>query len=299
MPLELAVAFGVLVNTSAKMSKHGGAANTKAEAARRKRQRVDENQFIVSRGHQGNVSVMPIPPPPRLARPLAGETKYFDCVFSDTFSGANTTTWAGCEVSMSQYRNNVGTLAAYTDNSILPTSQGSGYGEVDGSTYYLKKIRVRGHIVPSNHPTGTTIARACAARILLVLDTQPNLGQAQAEEVMADSYTYGQCNSLMKVSDGTGRFRILKEKKVVIDPIPVWDATAGQLETGYSSAEFQLDHKFANPLKVSFKAGSGTPAGDRCYSHNVFLIAVATHQTNGMHSTTYEGYSRVYFSESI
>lgn len=287
------------MNRSVKMSKHGGASNTKEAAARRKRQRIDESAFIVPRGHQGGTSVIAPPPPPRLMRQSMAETKYFDCVFSDSFTPASATTWAGCEISMSKYRNNVGVLAAYTNNSILPTSQGSGYGEVNGTRYELKKVRVRGHVVPANHPTGlSNIATSIVSRILLVLDTQPNLGQAQAEEVMADSYTYGQCNSLMKVSDGTGRFRILKEAKFEHDPIPQWDPVAATMETAYGAKYFQLDHKFQTPLKVTFKGeGGGVPSGDRNYNYNIFLIAVCLHVTQLTHACTWEGYTRAYYTD--
>lgn len=70
------------------------------------------------------------------------EVKYFDTTFSAAVQ--QTADWAASNVAMTSYLASDGTLTAYTDSAIIPSANGSGYGQVIGNKYILRALRVRG-----------------------------------------------------------------------------------------------------------------------------------------------------------
>ena len=101
------------------------------------------------------------------------ETKYFDVAIDADVTTAGTT-WADTEVPCDFYVNSSGAPAAYTDSALIPTAQGSGYGQVDGLKYRIKKIRVRGALSTANLTAQATVSSGTITRLLLVMDTAPN-----------------------------------------------------------------------------------------------------------------------------
>ena len=76
---------------------------------------------------------------------LYPETKYFDTSFNVPIVGASGN-WTSTEVACDAYVDADGSTAAYTASALIPSAIGSGYGQVDGNRYKLKKIRARGQI---------------------------------------------------------------------------------------------------------------------------------------------------------
>jgi len=233
----------------------------------------------------------------KAARILANpETKYFDCGISAgvTFNGG---TWADSEVPCDNYVTSSGAVAAYTDSCLLPTAQGSGYGQVNGNRYKLRKIRARGRLYLPISSDQADMGTPAQVRLMMIMDTQPNGAQAQGEDIMQDFGT-AQENvfSWKRVADNSGRFRILKDKFCVLQP-----ATAGTDGTNTNSlswegAEFSFQYKPKVPLTINIKSGNATPTVAGAQSCNIFLLAAAT-KAAAVVSCNVIGTSRAYYSD--
>lgn len=224
-----------------------------------------------------------------------GETKYFDTAGGSSITWTGTD-WSASEVPCSNYVNNAGAAAAYTDSCLLPTAVGPGYGEINGNKYKLKKIRIRGDVsIPAAtvDTTGITTARV---RIMLVMDTQPQGAQAQGEDVLQDIGNAPQnMHSFQRVSDNLGRFRILKDETMVmrLGAVPAAGASGYCI---YDGAEFSWKYSPKIPLPVTIKSGGTTPAVAKTQSHNLFLL-VAGVQSGAANAVRVNFASRVYYFE--
>lgn len=227
-----------------------------------------------------------------------GETKYFDC------SGAGATTWAGTdwsssEVSCTNYVDNSGAAAAYTDSCLLPTAVGAGYGEVNGNKYKLKKIRVRGAvgILPLSAADTTVGTPDGRVRIMLVMDTAPQGAQAQGEDIMQDiGGSFNNLYSFQRVSDNLGRFRILKDEWVHL-PNDLLTFNAGAAAVTFRSVPFSWKYQPVKPIPVTIKSGGTSPSVTKAQSHNIFML-VAGASSAVVRSVNVSFCSRVYYYES-
>lgn len=231
---------------------------------------------------------------PRFGRSnLQTETKYFDTSFSQTLASA--ADWTGTEVPCTNYVQSDGTtVGAYTDSALIPSAVGPGYGQVVGSKYNLKKVRVRGALIPSPAVDQADVSYPLTARVVLVLDTQPNGAQAQGEEVFTDMGTATQCvfSFLAMGAGGNGRFRILKDETIILNP-----AVAGTDGTNTNSVcnegtLFSMEYAPKKPLSVRIKASASTPAVSVLSDSNIFLLAKVS---NASPAVTITGCARAYY----
>jgi len=222
-----------------------------------------------------------------------GETKYFDAGINAAVTTAGTT-WADTEVPCDNYVNSGGAAAAYTDSCLVPTAQGSGYGQVNGNKYLLKTIRVKGSLFVPTATAGTTVYNPIPVRLVLVMDTMPSGSQAQGEDVFQDfGATEENAYSFLRMAAGGGRYQILKDKLIVVSPlVSANNAGATTVSTSYSQPHF----KFAvNPKKeVQIKTGNATPTVAGTVNCNIFLLAYA-YQTTGAVAITVQACSRAYY----
>ncbi|ANN22661.1 capsid protein [Circular ssDNA virus sp.] len=192
--------------------------------------------------------------------PTPGETKYFDTSFSQTISAA--ADWSGSEVPCTNYIQSDGTtVGAYTDSALIPSSVGAGYGQVVGSKFFLKKLRVRGNVASAVGSDQADVPLPQSCRLTLVQDTRPNGAQAQGEEVFTDMGAISQVHhSFLAMGAGQGsRFRILSDEFVDLQP-----AVAGTDGTNTNSVSrtgytFSMVYKPKKPIQVFLKANSSTP----------------------------------------
>lgn len=223
------------------------------------------------------------------------ETKYFDTSFGGTMSTA--ADWTGSEVACTNYLQSDGTtLGAYTDSALIPSASGSGYGQVVGTKYRIKKLRIRGGIWPAVVTDSADVLQARFVRVVLVHDTQPNGAQAQGESVFPDMGDSTQCNfSFLAMGAGSGgRFRVLKDEFVKLDP---GVAGADSLATATNSctnqgAEFNFQYTPSKPIDVRIKPSSSTPTVASLSDCNIFLLA---HCNTGV--TSIAGCARVYYDD--
>lgn len=222
-----------------------------------------------------------------------GETKYFDTSLLQTVATA--ADWTGTEVPCTNYIQSDGTtLGSYTDSALIPSAIGAGYGQVVGSKYNLKKIRVRGEVRSNIAADQADMAVATTCRVLLVMDTRPNGAQAQGEEVLADMGTAQQntFNFLAMGAGNAGRFRILKDEIVQLQPSNAGTDGTNTNSVVNGAALFNFSYKPNNPIQVMLKANSATPTVASLSSHNIFLLA---HSSATVIGTTIAAVARAYY----
>lgn len=281
-----------------------GAASSSSSSKRRPKFTRQGTQIVMS----GGIPITGVPAPAwvstsgvrsygRSNRSLGSETKYFDTSFDASITAAGTT-WADTEVPCDFYVNASGAPAAYTDSCLIPTAQGSGYGQVDGQRYLLKKIRVRGSLQPATLPDQADSNAGGIVRIMLVMDTQPNGAQAQGEDIMQDAGDAPANQfSFMRVATTSGRFRILKDEIVVCAPTSFNDAAATG-STSYTYQTFSFQYQPKEPLQVSVANGNATPTVAGTIGCNIFLLCygvVNGGATVGPLATRVIGCSRAYY----
>jgi len=222
-----------------------------------------------------------------------GETKYFDTSFAQTVASA--ADWTGTEVPCTNYIQSDGTtVGAYTDSALIPSAVGAGFGQVVGSKYFIKKIRVRGSVT-GNVASDQDDVPACAfVRIVLIQDTQPNGAQAQGEDVFTDVGTAAQINySFLAMGAGTGsRFRILSDEMCELQPAVTATDAANKNSQVREGKLFSFTWKPKQPVHVFLKANSATPTVASLSNMNIFMLAHSTltaQAINGVARCYYEG----------
>lgn len=202
------------------------------------------------------------------------ETKYFDVSLIGTAGAA--ADWTNTEMPCTNYIQNDGTtLGAYTDSALIPSAAGSGYGQVNGSKYYLKKLRIKGQVNVAALGDQADAQTDRTVRVVLVHDTQPNGAQAQGEDVFQDmgTPTQNQFNFLAMGSGSGGRFRILKDESFTISNVVAGTDGTNTNSLGFQTKLFSWVYKPSKPIQVNIKPNSTTPNTASLANHNIFVLA--------------------------
>lgn len=224
---------------------------------------------------------------------LRPETKYFDTTFNATVDSA--ADWATTSVAMTSYIQSDGvTVGAYTDRAIIPSAVGSGYGQVVGSKYLLKKVAVKGEIVSSAAADQADALGSRTVRIVLVEDTQPNGAQATGDLIFTDLGNASQCqySFLAMGASGNGRFRILKDKTYMCQPAVMGTDGANTNSQANNGASVKFTVNFKKPKAIRIKANSSTPAIASLTDCNIFMLA---HASTTSPAFTFVGAARAYY----
>ncbi len=225
------------------------------------------------------------------------ETKYFDCGINTavTWSGAS---WADSEVPCDNFVNSSGTAAAYTDSALVPSAVGSGYGQVNGNRYKLKKIRVRGNLSTAVRVDQADVQAPLMTRLLLVMDMQPNGAQAQGEDIIQDMGAGGEnLFSFKRVASTSGRFRILKDHFVILQPGYTATDHATNSSTNSNvlySENFSFQYQPKTPILCNIKSGNATPTVAGLVNCNIFMLLASNTSTSAV-ACTIVGSSRAYY----
>jgi len=221
------------------------------------------------------------------------ETKYFDTTFSATVDSA--ADWATASVPMTSYIQSDGsTVAAYTDRALIPSAVGSGYGQVVGSKYLLKKVHIRGELYGTAAVDQADVLPGTSVRCVLVMDTQPNGAQATGDLVFTDLGNARQCNfSFMAMgAAGNGRFRILKDKIYLLQPANAGTDGTSTNSVICSNGKFNFVYSPKKPISVRIKASGSTPAIAQLTDVNIFLMA---HASTAVNAPVIAGAARAYY----
>lgn len=219
--------------------------------------------------------------------------KYFDTSFSQTLASA--ADWTGTEVPCTNYIQSDGTtVGAYTDSALIPSAVGAGYGQIIGTKYMLKALRVRGSITAAAASDAADMFGGRDITIALVHDTQPNGSQAQGEDVFTDMGSAVQVNHSFQAmgAGGGGRFRILARKSVMLQPATAGTDGTNTNSLGFTGYLFNFEKQWKRGLPVHIKGNSATPIMASLTDNNIFLLA---HAANASPSVTINGTARAYY----
>lgn len=210
----------------------------------------------------------------------SGETKYFDTGMNVAVSWTGTT-WASSTVACDNYVNSSGTAAAYTDSALIPTANGSGYGQVAGNRYNLKKLRVRGAVgYAGAFEDQANVGQPIQVRIMLIHDTQPNGAQALGSDIMQDIGAAAEnLYSFKRVSNTSGRFRIIKDKFCCLQPATSGTDGTNTQSNSHTSEMFSFQYVPKTPIRVNIKSGNATPTVAGLVDNNFFLLVAGVNQT--------------------
>lgn len=237
------------------------------------------------------------------ASTFAPETKYFDTAFAATVTAAGTD-WSSTEVAMTSYVNSSGAIAAYTDSALIPSAQGTGYGQVVGNKYKLKALRIKGFVKCAVTTALLSPSETRLCRVLLVMDKQPNGAQAQGEDIMQDmGGGVNNINSYMRVSEGAGRrFTVLADKMLRLHPTGEMRSGALaadpiQASLSFQSPQFSFAYSPKKPLEVQIKSGNATPTIAGLVSANIFLLLFGVDAAGTAIAHVINGNARAYYCD--
>jgi len=223
------------------------------------------------------------------------ETKYFDTSFSQVISAA--ADWTGSEVPCTNYIQSDGTtVGAYTDSALIPSAIGAGYGQIVGSKYLLKKLRVRGVVRSIIASDAADVPPATTVRVVLVQDLRANGAQAQGEEIFTDMGSAFQDNfSFLAMGAGNaGKFKILADEWCTLQPAIAGTDGTNTNSVAREAKTFSFIFKPKKPIQVLLKANSSTPTVASLSNTNIFLLA--HHDTNSGGTVAIDGCARCYYS---
>lgn len=237
---------------------------------------------------------MQVFPSSSVMRKMMPETKYFDTFFSQSVDAS--ADWATTVVAMTSYMNADGsTVSAYTDGALIPSAIGSGYGQVVGNKYVLKKLKCRGEVVPAVVSDAADMTSPTTVRVVLVQDTQPNGAQATGNQLFTDWGSNSQCNySYQSISSGNGgRFRVLYDRIYQLQPAVAGTDGANTNSVMNNAVKFSFVKTWKNGLKTVIKSGASTPAVASLSDNNIYLLAHA----GGGATCTIRGNARASYSD--
>lgn len=212
------------------------------------------------------------------------EMKYFDLSYGGVqFSTAND--WSAAVMAASSYIAADGTtVTAYNIAPMIPSAIGSGYGQVIGSKYRIRKLKLRGTIMPEPDVTQTYPSTDARTRMMVLMDKQPNGSQVQPSDLLTDWGTnVNNLDSFLAVGTaGASRYRVLYDKTFIHHcEAAVNNATAGSCSTTQGAIPIRWTKTFKKPLVVSIKSNSSTPAVASLYDTNIFIVGLHYNQGNG------------------
>jgi len=186
-------------------------------------------------------------------RANTGEMKYFDTQRTDG-AMADNSSWAGTELAPNQG----------TPNTLICPTVGAAINQRIGRKIFLYKLRIRGTVTLGGSAATNSIGDPVKVRLALVQDMQTNTTQAQGEQIFSTPllgnalYTVNQFQSL----DSLGRFKVWKDKMMVIQPGNSVNATASTSGLAAVARDFKMNFVFKKPIEISFNSVNGGTISD-------------------------------------
>lgn len=193
------------------------------------------------------------------------ERKYFDTSVNNTAINANDTSWAATAV-------NPATIL-----TLFAPTTGTDFNNRVGRKVLLKSIRITGHILQTTQSNVNAGEEPCVVRLVLVQDKQTNAAACTGADVIASGGANAPAVSMFQNPANFGRFRILKDKKHLIqNPALGYYYSGGTLQQNGLMTNFKYSVTFKKPLYVHFNAtNAGTIADIIDNSFHLFALTVA------------------------
>lgn len=184
------------------------------------------------------------------------EYKFIDTTYTNTLVG----TWAGAE-------------ADPAGNNLCSPQQGTGESQRDGRVVTIKKIDIHGYVQRGQASDQADHTAPSIIHVALVLDTQTNGVQLNAEDVYVDANHVEVNFRNLQYKD---RFRVLKSKYLVVgDAVSMRDDAAGPPCTASIAGSLRRFYfGLKCNIKVHFSANAGTVAD--ITDNSLHIIAVSS-----------------------
>jgi len=191
----------------------------------------------------------------------AGEMKYFDTFVASANLRVGVD-WTGSELDPATYLN------------LCNPIQGAGINQRIGKMAKLYKIKVKGFLVAPAQQNAANGLAGQAIRVLLVQDMQSNSTQMTGTQLMTSTALGARVAvQAYQNSDNFGRFRVLKEKMVVINAQCVdYDGNANQHDIWGVTVPFKMTLSFKKPIEVHFNSTNGGTIAD-VIDHSFHIVA--------------------------
>jgi len=179
---------------------------------------------------------------------IVADNHYFDTERTSTAIAANGASWANTE-----YDPNTSAMLC-----LFAPTVGDDITNRTGRKVFVKKIRIQGSILISAQSAAATSDLGADIRIIVYQDCQTNAQQSQGENLI-DSGAGSDAIHMFQNLASLGRFKVLKDKMIVIDPGSMTGA-AGAIEQSGQYRNFKMTVK---PMCwVNYNATNGGTVAD-------------------------------------
>lgn len=179
---------------------------------------------------------------------------------------ATSTGWAG------------GELDPATALCISVVAQGDGENQRDGRMYNINSWYIKGFLSTSASEAQAGPQQMVLVRIVVVLDTQTNGAQLNAEDVFTPVAAGVDVCSVRNLQFSK-RFRVLKDRTMKLNPNIVNEGAVNAFAAGASSVPFKMGGRFKTPLKVRC---SGTTAAIASVTDNSIHVIGVSNSATGL-----------------
>jgi len=151
---------------------------------------------------------------------------------------------------------NIGLVGAEADPVTVlclnAMAQGDGAQSRDGRRIVMHSVHVKGKL--TYKATQNTSASSPTVRVALILDSQTNGSQLNAEDVFQDPATGIETNAFRKIEWGQ-RFKVLSDKTYSLEPKGLAILTTTTLWTTSCIKNFKINKKLGLPVNYSGTTG--------------------------------------------
>lgn len=239
---------------------------------------------------------------------VTGEMKYFDCTRTDSTIVAVTAggPWPAGAMQDPGTTLNLGAAAVANPLCLFAPTVGSALNQRIGRSVLVRKIKVNGQIIL---PTSITLATTWQAdapyppvkvRILLVQDMQTNAAQMTPSALLNPASDTGSTLVSYQNPNNFGRFRVLKDKYIVLDNTNFGhiDVPAVGVYVGSQGLvrNFKFNINFKIPVKVQFNATNGGTVAD-IVDNSFHIICASTLDVVSPQVPLINYYSRIAYKE--
>lgn len=149
--------------------------------------------------------------------------------------------------------------------------QGTDVSDRDGSKIVLKRIDISGQVYRAAAAAVAAGRAASYITVALVLDTQTNGAQLNAEDVYS---TNGVDAYARRVIEYSQRFKVLWKGSFILQDDMSWNDAAATAGVGGVARKFEIHKKMDLPVQYITGAGAGTIADIR--DNSLHMIAAST-----------------------
>jgi len=176
-----------------------------------------------------------------------------------------------------------------TTNTLNAVAQGDGPSDRDGNRYIMKSVHVRGYINWGVLVAGSTPAADTFIRLLVLMDTQTNGAQFNAEDVLVDPSSANLDTVTPRNLQYAARFKVLADKIIRQHVASTGSNSGDTVDTAGVQVPFEIFRKLNVPVQCT-----GTSANVTAITNNS-LHVMAISSDNGTRTPTIRYFSRVRF----